>query len=114
MSQLIADLGYYAWVSAPGELAARVEDGTVEELLASLMRARLEQWMALAAERLKVPAFWMLGNDDPPALAEVLDSAPPAATPRAACSRSRATGSSRGGGPTGRLGTRSGRWTRTT
>jgi uncharacterized protein len=76
VSRLIADLGYYPWVAAPGELAARVEDGTVEELLASLMRKRLEEWMALAAERLRVPAFWMLGNDDPPALAEVLDRAP--------------------------------------
>jgi Icc-related predicted phosphoesterase len=76
VSRLISDLGYYPWVCAPGELAARVEDGSVEELLASLMRKRLEDWMALAAERLKVPAFWMLGNDDPPALAEVLDAAP--------------------------------------
>jgi uncharacterized protein len=79
VSRLIADLGYYPWVAERGALAARVADGSVDALLAELMRARLAGWMELAAERLAplgVPAFWMLGNDDPPALREVLDAAP--------------------------------------
>jgi uncharacterized protein len=42
------------------------------------MRGRLEHWMELADERLRPlerPAFWMLGNDDPPVLAEAFEHA---------------------------------------
>jgi Icc-related predicted phosphoesterase len=79
VERLISDLGYYPWRGEPGELEARVADGSVEALLDELMRARLEQWMALADERLRprgIPAFWMLGNDDPPGLAAAFDAAP--------------------------------------
>jgi Icc-related predicted phosphoesterase len=51
----------------------------VDALLLELMRERLEAWMALADERLRpqdLPAFWMLGNDDPPELEPLLESAP--------------------------------------
>ena len=79
VERLIADNGYYPWRSAPGELDARMADGTVDALLLDLMRTRLSAWLALADERLRpqdLPAFWMLGNDDPPALEPLLDAAP--------------------------------------
>jgi Icc-related predicted phosphoesterase len=43
------------------------------------MRQRLERWMEMADDRLRPlgkRAFWMLGNDDPPTLAEPLEHAP--------------------------------------
>jgi Icc-related predicted phosphoesterase len=43
------------------------------------MHERLAAWMQLADERLRprgIPAYWMLGNDDPPPLGELLDAAP--------------------------------------
>ncbi len=79
LERMISDLGYYPWRSQPGELEAKIADGTVEELLVELMARRLESWMQLADERLRSrgkPAFWMLGNDDPGLLERVLDDAP--------------------------------------
>ncbi len=43
------------------------------------MRKRLEGWLALADERLRPQGkrlLFMLGNDDPPPLARLLDDAP--------------------------------------
>src|SRR6478672_7072943 len=48
VERLIADNGYYPWRSAPGELDARMADGTVDALLLDLMRTRLSAWLALA------------------------------------------------------------------
>jgi Icc-related predicted phosphoesterase len=79
LERLISDLGYYPWRADPGELDARINDGSVDNLLHELMLARLERWMALADERLRPlgkPAFWMLGNDDPPELADAFEQAP--------------------------------------
>ena len=79
IERLIADNGYYPWRSAPGDLERRLADGTIDALLLDLMRERLSAWLALADERLRpqaLPAFWMLGNDDPPELAGLLDAAP--------------------------------------
>ena len=79
VERMIGDLGYYPWRCEPGALETRVSDGSVDELLLELMSARLEDWMALADERLRprgIPAYWMLGNDDPPELAAILDAAP--------------------------------------
>ena len=79
VERIISDVGYYPWRAAPGELDQRIEDGSVDELLLGLMRQRLERWMEMADERLRPlgkPAFWMLGNDDPPSLAEPLRDAP--------------------------------------
>jgi Icc-related predicted phosphoesterase len=79
VERLISDNGYYPWRSAPGELEALMADGTVDVLLLDLMRKRLGAWMALADERLRpqdLPAFWMLGNDDPPELEPLLEAAP--------------------------------------
>ncbi len=79
VERTISDVGYYPWRSAPGELDERITDGTVDDLLLDLMRQRLERWMEMADERLRPigkPVFWMLGNDDPPSLAEPLKNAP--------------------------------------
>jgi uncharacterized protein len=79
VERLIADNGYYPWRSEPGELDRRIADGTVDALLLELMHERLEGWMRLADERLRprgLPAFWMLGNDDPPELLPLLEAAP--------------------------------------
>lgn len=79
VERTISDVGYYPWRAQPGELDQRIEDGTVEDLLLDLMRQRLERWMEMADQRLRPlakPVFWMLGNDDPPSLAEPLKNAP--------------------------------------
>jgi uncharacterized protein len=78
LEQLISDYGYYPQRMDPGELEARVEDGSIDDLLIRLMTARLERWLGLAEERLRpqgLDIFWMLGNDDPPQLAELFDEA---------------------------------------
>lgn len=79
LEQMIADFGYYPYRAEPGELESRQAEGTMEKLFVELMCDRLARWMALAAERfepLGVPAYWMLGNDDPEDLGAVLDDAP--------------------------------------
>jgi Icc-related predicted phosphoesterase len=79
LEQLISDYGYYPHRMAPGELEARVADGSIDDVLIQLMTARLERWLHLAEERLRpqgLDIFWMLGNDDPPQLAVLFDQAP--------------------------------------
>jgi uncharacterized protein len=79
LEQLISDHGYYPRRMAPDELDARVDDGSIDEILIELMTARLERWLQLAEERLKprgLDIFWMLGNDDPPQLAALFDDPP--------------------------------------
>jgi Icc-related predicted phosphoesterase len=79
VERLIADHGYYAWRCPPGELERRQADRTIDELLLQLMQERLSAWLELAEARLRpqgIPLFWMLGNDDPPELAPLLDLAP--------------------------------------
>src|SRR5205823_4760673 len=69
IERLIADNGYYPWRSAPGDLDRARRDGAIDEILLRLMRDRLSSWLDLADERLRprgLPAFWMLGHDDPP------------------------------------------------
>jgi Icc-related predicted phosphoesterase len=79
LEKLIADHGYYPYRAEPGELEAMEADGTLDEVFLKLMRERLTQWLEIADERLRpkgVPLYFMLGNDDPPELAALLDSAP--------------------------------------
>ena len=78
VERVISDLGYYPWRAKPGELEARVADGTIEDVLVQLMSDRLTRWMDLTNERLRPlgkPAFFMLGNDDPAVLGDALDAA---------------------------------------
>src|ERR1700744_1343756 len=79
LERLIADHGYYPYRAEPGELEAMEAEGTLDDLFSRLMRERLTQWLDIADTRLRpqgVPLFMMLGNDDPPELAELLDQAP--------------------------------------
>ena len=79
LEQLIGDHGYYSYREEPGELAAREAGGTLDDVFLQLMRERLSRWLAMADERLRPqgrPVCFMLGNDDPPPLAELLDGAP--------------------------------------
>jgi Icc-related predicted phosphoesterase len=79
LEKLIADHGYYPYRAEPGELEARRTEGTLDDLFLQLMQQRLGGWLALADERLRPlnkRVLFMLGNDDPPALARLLDTAP--------------------------------------
>jgi Icc-related predicted phosphoesterase len=79
LERLIADHGYYPYRAEPGELQAMEADGTLDDLFLRLMRDRLAEWLDIADTRLRpqgVPLYLMLGNDDPPELAEMLDRAP--------------------------------------
>ena len=79
LEKLISDHGYYPYRAEPGELEARQAAGTLDDLFLELMQERLTSWLALADERLrpqKKRLMFMLGNDDPPPLARLLDAAP--------------------------------------
>src|SRR6266550_4497969 len=79
LERLIADHGYYPYRAETGELEAMEADGTLDDLFFRLMRDRLAEWLDIADTRLRpqgVPLYLMLGNDDPPELAEMLDRAP--------------------------------------
>jgi Icc-related predicted phosphoesterase len=70
--------GYYTDVLTAEEKAALEADPVaLEQRFRAVMRESLEQWMALAEERLPedFPAFAMLGNDDYPEFAETLAGA---------------------------------------
>ncbi|TMB49391.1 MAG: metallophosphoesterase [Chloroflexi bacterium] len=79
LEKLIEDHGYYPYRAEPGELEARRDAGSLDELFLSLMRVRLEEWLELADQRLRplgLPMYVMLGNDDPPELQALLDQSP--------------------------------------
>jgi uncharacterized protein len=79
LERLIADYGYYSYRAEPGELEAMEAEGTLDGLFLRLMRERLIEWLDIADTRLRpqgIPLFFMLGNDDPPELADLLDQAP--------------------------------------
>ena len=79
LEKLIADHGYYPYRAEPGELEAMEAEGTLDALFLRLMRERLAEWLDIADTRLRprgVPLYLMLGNDDPPELADMLDHAP--------------------------------------
>jgi Icc-related predicted phosphoesterase len=79
LEKLIADHGYYPYRAEPDEVESRRADGTLDALFLQLMRERLAAWLALADERLRplgTPLYFMLGNDDPVELRELLDTAP--------------------------------------
>jgi Icc-related predicted phosphoesterase len=79
LEKLINDHGYYAYRAEPGELAAIQGTPAFDALFLRLMEERLTGWLTLADERLRplgLPLYFMLGNDDPVELAEILDRAP--------------------------------------
>jgi Icc-related predicted phosphoesterase len=74
----VADMGLYPYRCRPGEPEALQASGEIESLFERLMKERLEQWVALADERLAgsgVRCYVMGGNDDPPAVLEALKQA---------------------------------------
>jgi uncharacterized protein len=79
LEQKIAATGYYAWRCSPDEEAEVGADrGKQEALFLRLIVERVEQWMALADERLEtrgVPCFVNAGNDDPPEVDAVIEGA---------------------------------------
>ncbi len=79
VEHLIADHGYYPYRCEPGELEEMQAAGTLDSLFLKLITERLAEWLDLADQRLRprgIPVYWMLGNDDPPEIAALLDSAP--------------------------------------
>jgi uncharacterized protein len=78
LERLIGDHGYYAYRAEPGEVEARRADGSLDRLFVELMEQRLDGWLTIADERLRLDGrrlFFMLGNDDPPELRALLDRA---------------------------------------
>jgi len=79
LERLISDHGYYPYRAEPGELEAHEAEGTLDGLFVGLMIERLTRWLNLADERLRPagkPLYFMLGNDDPVELADLLNRAP--------------------------------------
>jgi len=73
-----ADKGLYPYRCTPEEARELRADGQLEPLFERLMRERLQEWMALADERLAgsgVSCYIMGGNDDPPEVLEALAEA---------------------------------------
>jgi len=64
----IADVGFYSFVTTAEEAQRLVGDEAArDDLLERLMKERVEEWMALATERLadsEVPLYLIPGNDD--------------------------------------------------
>jgi Icc-related predicted phosphoesterase len=76
----IRDLGLYPYRMTADQLVAVENDrGAINALFLQIMRETLERWIHLAEERLQgkgVRLYVMLGNDDEPALREILASSP--------------------------------------
>lgn len=74
--KVAADKGLYPYRCREGEQEALYASGDVDTLFEGLMKARLEEWVALADERLAgtgVCCYIMGGNDDPPSVLEALE-----------------------------------------
>jgi uncharacterized protein len=79
LERMISDHGFYPVRAEPGELQSKHTEGKLDPLFLERMRERLSTWLTLADERLRPQGkrlYWMLGNDDPPELAALLDQAP--------------------------------------
>jgi Icc-related predicted phosphoesterase len=76
----IRNRGFYPYVTTEEELAAAHGDqSAVDELFRRAMADSVRRWLELAEERLagtQIKLYVMLGNDDEPALQEVLAASP--------------------------------------
>jgi uncharacterized protein len=76
----IRDRGFYPYVTTDEELAeAHGDEAKVGELFGRAMADSVRRWLELAEERLAgtgIRLYMMLGNDDEPALSQVLDASP--------------------------------------
>lgn len=71
----IANTGYYSHRCSEDEQAALRDDpGALHALFVRKIVERLEQWMALADERLEVPCYVNAGNDDPGEVDAVIEA----------------------------------------
>jgi Icc-related predicted phosphoesterase len=79
LEKRIANTGYYAWRCSPEENAVCEGDAAAQrELFTRLIMERVAGWATLAAERLGpqgIPCYINAGNDDPPEIDAVLESA---------------------------------------
>ncbi len=72
-------LGFYDVIVSPDEAVALRDDAHRQEVFDGVIRRSVEGWLALVEERLggrDVEVYMMLGNDDNPALADLLSQAP--------------------------------------
>jgi Icc-related predicted phosphoesterase len=80
LERRIRDLGEYPYRMSEDELSAMEHDQqAIDSLFSRIMGETLERWMRLAEERLhgkNVRLYVMLGNDDEPALRDILASSP--------------------------------------
>jgi Icc-related predicted phosphoesterase len=76
LEQDIANLGYYVFHTTPDEVdRLRSDPAALERRFHDEIRRRVEDWMALAAERMAgsdVPIYLIPGNDDPWEIDEAL------------------------------------------
>jgi Icc-related predicted phosphoesterase len=76
LEQDIANLGYYVFHTTPDEIdRLRSDPAALERRFHDEIRRRVEDWMALAAERMAgsdVPIYLIPGNDDPWEIDEAL------------------------------------------
>jgi uncharacterized protein len=74
----IADIGYYSFLTTHEEAARLASDEAARDvLLERLMGERLQEWLALATERLaesETPLYLIPGNDDDFSIDEILDA----------------------------------------
>jgi uncharacterized protein len=81
VEQRVGDTGYYPHRCSSDEAQELSADsGRLHELFIRKIVERVDEWMALATERLGgddgVPCFINAGNDDPPEIDEVIEAAP--------------------------------------
>ncbi len=80
----VRDRGFYPYVTTEEEIAAaQGDERLIGELFSRAMADSVRRWLTLAQERLagtSIRLYVMLGNDDEPALAEVLAESPLAVT----------------------------------
>jgi Icc-related predicted phosphoesterase len=76
LEQFVRDRGAYPYRTTPDEMAAlQADPDLVTSVFSRLMRQTAENWVTLADERLRaagIPALMMPGNDDEPAVKEIL------------------------------------------
>lgn len=80
LETVIRNRGFYPYLTTEEELAAaHGDDRVVAQMFERAMADSLRRWLELAEERLDgtgIRLFVMLGNDDEPALADVLEESP--------------------------------------